>query len=62
MCHIQKGGGGYCPLTKLWWYVTFPKSTLGKGAQGMRDIFHTKAQSHRALVCMTHTWGRKGAD
>lgn len=57
VAHSERGS--YCPVTKLWWCVTFPKSMLEKGAQGMRDIFHTEAQSRSALVCVTHIWGRK---
>lgn len=49
----HRGAGGLFLLLQQSFgeYVTFPKSTLGKG----RDIFHTQAQSHGALVCDSRT-------
>lgn len=55
MCHMQIGG----PIVhrQSFGAFPFPKSTLGKEAQGRRGIFHTKAQSHRASASVTHTCG-----
>lgn len=60
MCHIQKGA--LLSPDKALVVCQIPKIHGGEGAQGRRDIFHTEAQSHRALVCVTHTQGGKGAE